>query len=288
MDITVFLRSRHGVATTAALYGAGFSKRALANAVSDGVVTRLHRGVYTVAGAAPDIVAAFRANAVITCVSAARFYRLWTLEDAESLHLSCGTGMKRHHVVHHGACTYPVHPYLPVAGVGDVLLHAMRCLPELEALVMVQSAVSQALLTTAFLRRKMTGNRNGKSRAVLDLVLPRADSLLEVLAHTHFTRAGLHVQMHVDVPGVGEVDCLINGCVMVEIDGATHFEPKQVKKDQYRNNAGIRGGLMPLHYYYADVVYNPQRMVDEVLAVLRNREAGRYGPLRYIAGPPPS
>lgn len=288
MDVSQFLVSRHGAARTETLRKAGFTRRALTKAVNDGAIARLHRGVYISADADPDVVAAFRADGLLTCVSAARFYGLWILENAEQLHLSCSTGLARRRVVHHGACTHPVHPYLPVAGVGDVLLHAMRCLPELEALVMVQSAVSRALLSTGFLRRKLPGNRNGKVRAVLDLVLPRADSLLEVLAHTHFTRAGLQVQMHVDVPGVGEVDCLVNGRVMVELDGATHFEPKQVKKDQYRNNAGLRGGLIPLRYYYADVVYNPQRMVDEVLDALRNWEDGRYSPFRYIASPPPS
>ncbi|MFJ4261334.1 endonuclease domain-containing protein [Paenarthrobacter nicotinovorans] len=164
----------------------------------------------------------------------------------------------------------------------------MRCLPELESLVMVQSAVSQALLTTEFLEKKMGGNRNGKARAILNLVLPRADSPLEVLAHTHFTRAGLRVKMHADIPEVGEVDCLIEDCVIVELDGGTHFKPKQVKKDWYRSNAALRSGLMSLHYYYEDVVHRPQKMVHEVLAVLRNRETGRYGPFRYIAGPPPS
>lgn len=288
MDIVDFLRSRHGVATTKTLYTAGFSRRALSKAVGSGRVARLHRGVYVSKGADPDVVAAFRANGKLTCVSAARFYGLWTLHDVADLHLSCGTGLARRHIVHHGQCIHPDHPYLPVAGVADVLLHALRCRPELEALVMVQGAVSQALLGPDFLRSKLPGNRNGRLRAIVDLVLPRADSLLEVLAHTHFTRAGLKVQMHVDVPGLGEVDCLIEDCLIVELDGETHFEAKQVKKDHYRDNASIRGGRLSLHYYYADVVYHPQRMVDEVLEVLANREAGRFGPFRYIAGPPPS
>ncbi|MFJ4266022.1 DUF559 domain-containing protein [Paenarthrobacter nicotinovorans] len=288
MDIVEFLGSRDGAATAKSLYAAGFTRRDLAKAISGGAVFRLHRGVYVSRKAAPDVVAAFRANGKLTCVSAARFYRLWTLNSDKDLHLSCGTGLARHRVVHHGQCIHPGHLYLPVAGVGDVLLHAMRCLPELESLVMVQSAVSQALLTTEFLEKKMGGNRNGKARAILNLVLPRADSLLEVLAHTHFTRAGLRVKMHADIPKVGEVDCLIEDCVIVELDGGTHFKPKQVKKDWYRSNAALRSGFMSLHYYYEDVVYRPQKMVDEVLAVLRNRETGRYGPFRYIAGPPPS
>nr|WP_309074007.1 type IV toxin-antitoxin system AbiEi family antitoxin domain-containing protein [Paenarthrobacter sp.] len=281
MDITQFLASRLGAATTDSLRRAGFTRRAVAGALKTGVIHRLHRGVYTSRASDPDVVAAFRADGLLTCISAARFYRLWTLEDARSLHLSCCTGQARHGVVHHGACLHPVHSYLPIAGVADVLIHALRCLPELEALVMVQSAVSQALLSTDFLRSKLPGNRNGKIRGILDLVLPRADSLLEILAHTHFTRAGLRVQMHVELPGVGEVDCLVNECLIVELDGGTHLEGKQVKKDHYRNNAAMRGGLLSLHYYYADVVHHPERMVAEVVAVLFNREVGRFAPARY-------
>nr|WP_223934196.1 type IV toxin-antitoxin system AbiEi family antitoxin domain-containing protein [Arthrobacter sp. StoSoilB5] len=289
MDFNEFLRRRYGAATTGALERAGFPRRAVERAVLDGTILRLHRGVYVSKDADLEIVAAFRANGRLTCISAARFYRLWTLSVPEQLHLSCGTGRPRHRVVHHGDCLHPVHPYLPVAGVADVLLHALRCRPELEAVVLVQSAVSQALLTTDFLRSKLPGNRNGKLRAILDLVLPRADSLLEVLAHTHFVRAGLRVRMHVELPGVGEVDCLINECLIVELDGRTHLEGKQVRKDQYRNNAGVRGGLLTLHYYYVDVVHHPQRMVEEVLTVLLNREVGRYAPARYAPGwVPPS
>ncbi|UXM90716.1 type IV toxin-antitoxin system AbiEi family antitoxin domain-containing protein [Paenarthrobacter sp. JL.01a] len=279
MDLMEYVRFRHGTARTADLRRAGFSERMLAAAVAKGSLRRIKRGVYTAPGADQAVLGAFHSNGRLTCISAARFHRLWTLKPPpEELHVSCGNGIPRTGVVDHAPCTHPPHPHLPVAGVADVLLHALRCLPELEALVLVQSAVSQALLSPAFLNSKLPGKRNGRARAVLDLVIPRADSLLEVLAHTHFVRAGVSVQMHVDIPGVGEVDCLINGCLIVELDGGTHVEGKQVKKDQYRNNASLRGGLLVLRYYYADVVHRPERMVAEVLDVLKMRENGRYGP----------
>ncbi len=87
-------------------------------------------------------------------------------------------------------CPHPPHPWLPVAGLADVLIHALRCLPEVEALVMVQCAAQRGDITVEFLRRKLPGNRNARARAVLDLI-PRADSILEVLANYHFLRAGL-------------------------------------------------------------------------------------------------
>lgn len=289
MDPMHFLRTRGGVARTAALRKAGITKSTLAKMVQDGSLTTLRRGIYAMADAEPDIVAAFRANGILTCASARRFYRLWELSKPRGLHLSCGNGLIQPGILDHAQGTHPRHPYLPVAGLADVLLHSLRCLPELEALVMVQSAVSSGLITTTFLGQKLPGNRNGKARAVLDLALPRADSLLEVLAHTHFVRAGLRVRMHVDLPGVGEVDCLINDCLVVELDGSTHLEPRQARKDQYRNNASIKGGLLTLRYYYADVVHRPEEMVNEVISVLRKREFGGFAPARYAPGwVPPS
>jgi very-short-patch-repair endonuclease len=121
---------------------------------------------------------------------------------------------------------------------------------------------------------------------VLDFVLPRADSVLEVLAHSHFVRAGLRVRMHVEVAGVGEVDCLINECLVVELDGRTHFEARQVKKDRYRDNASVKGGFLALRYYYEDVVYRPEEMVNEILTVLRAREFGQFAPVRLRNGAP--
>lgn len=292
MNAAQFLRRRGGVARTAQLLSAGFSRSELVEGVRGGELKLLRRGIFMVDGADPEIVGAFRANGVLTCVSASRFYNLWQLHRLKDdrgpqvLHLSCGNGIPRLSVVDHAACSHPRHPYLPVAGLADVLIHALRCLPELEALVMVQSAVSHGLITPGFLRDKLMGNRNGAARAVLDLVVPRADSLIEVLAHTHFIRAGLRVRMHVELAEVGEVDCLINECLVVELDGRTHLEPRQVKKDRYRDNATVGGGLLALRYYYEDVVYRPEEMVKEILAVLRHRETGRFAPLRLRNGTP--
>jgi very-short-patch-repair endonuclease len=211
-------------------------------------------------------------------VSAAPFYSLWALHPPGEVHLSCGNGVPKPGIIDHAPCGHPTQPGFPVAGLADVLLHALRCLPELEALALVQSATGRGEISADFLRDKLIGNRNGRARAVLGLLIPRSDSVLEVLAHTHFVRAGLKVRMHVPLPGVGEVDCLVEECLVVELDGSTHFEPRQVKKDHRRNNAGMRGGFLTLRYYYDDVVYHPEAMVEEVRAVLQLRALGRFAP----------
>jgi len=278
MDLFTFLRPRGGAAKRSQLVAAGFQRAQLEAAVAGGLLFRPLRGVYATTTADDGVLAAFRSNGRLTCISAAAYYNLWALHPAQALHLSCGNGVPKAGVVDHSSCAHPKHPSLPVAGLADVLLHALRCLPELDALVMVQCAAQRGDITAEFLRKKLPGKRNGRARAVLDLLIPRADSLLEILAHTHFVRAGLNVRMHVELPGVGEVDCLVDDWLVVELDGASHFEPRQIKKDHRRSRASILGGRLTLRYYYDDVVHHPQAMVEEIRAVLRLHADGGFAP----------
>ncbi|MDP9890246.1 hypothetical protein [Pseudarthrobacter enclensis] len=118
----------------------------------------------------------------------------------------------------------------------------MRCLPFPESLVMVECAVSRGEMTLDFLRPRLPGNRNGKARGVLRWVDSRADPLLETLARTYFRQAGLHVQAQVYLDRVGYVDLLLDGWLVVELDGRHHAEWKQVQKDHRRNNESVLQG----------------------------------------------
>ena len=275
VDITDYLQRRGGVARTSHLEKAGFGRAAVRTAVASGRIVKSSRGVYAIPTANP-LLQAMNQGGLLTCVSAAPIYGLWTLKSESALHICRSHPVRTAGVVEHGRPKHPRHGWLPVVGLADVLLHSMRCLPELESLVLVQSATGRGDISLEFLYASCRGKRNGRARKLLDLVIPRADSVLEVLANTHFSRAGLRVRRHVLIPGVGEVDFLIEECLVVETDGSTHFEPRSVKKDQRRNNRSILGGYLVLRYYYEDVVYAPEAMVAEVLAVLELRRRGVF------------
>jgi very-short-patch-repair endonuclease len=136
---------------------------------------------------------------------------------------------------------------------------------------MVESALSQGRTTLDYLRQRLPGNRNGAARAVLELVDGSADSAIEVVARLLFRNQGIYTQTQVELPGIGRVDFLLEGFLIVEIDGSKHLEPAQVKKDRRRNNASTLTGYAVLRYGYQDVVHNPQRVIDEVWQVLRGR-----------------
>lgn len=278
MNVATFLTARGGTASTADLARAGFGRTQLNRALAEGAMVRIRRGHYGTPQDASAHRAARELGAKLTCVSAAPSYGLWTLVPAQRLHLWVGHRATPPCALAHGRCRHPQHPWLPVAGLADVLIHALHCLPELESLVMVQCAVGRGDVSLPFLRGKLGGNRNSRARSVLDLVIPRADSLLEVLANTAFRRAGLHVRRHVEIPGVGEVDFLVEDCLIVETDGKAHLEPRQVKKDRARNNASQVGGYLVLRFDYDLVVHHPEQMLAQVLAVLELRRRGGFQP----------
>lgn len=278
MNVASYLAARGGTATAAAFRQAGFSRHRITESLAGGDIVRLRPGHYGLPADTSDYRAARELRGLLTCLSAAPGYGLWTLVPARSLHLCPGHRSAPPGSVPHGRCRHPRHPWLPLAGLADVLVHALRCLPETEALVMTQCAVGRGDITLGFLRSRLPGNRNARARAVLDLVIPRADSLLEVLANRAFCRAGLQVSRHVDIPGVGEVDFLVEGCLVVETDGATHLESRQVKKDRRRNNATVLGGYLVLRFGYDDVVHHPERMVADVVRVLELWRGGAFRP----------
>ena len=51
-----------------------------------------------------------------------------------------------------------------------------------------------------------------------------AESMLETLARTYFRQAGISVETQVHIDGVGYVDLLLEGRLIVELDGRHHGE----------------------------------------------------------------
>ena len=158
-----------------------------------------------------------------------------------------------------------------MASLTDTLLHALRCLPATEAAVMVESALQQGRTTLDYLGQRLPGTRNGPARAVVKLVDGTADSAIEVVARLIFRGQGIYTQTQVQ-PAGDRIRRLPARRLPDRGDRrSTHLERAQVKKDRRRNNASTLTGYAVLRYGYHDVVYNPQKVIDEVWQVLRGR-----------------
>ena len=87
MNTADFLASRGGLANTADLGRAGFTRYRIGSAWAEGTIVRIRRGHYALPGEASALRGACEAGGVLTCVSAAPSYVLWTLLATSKLHL---------------------------------------------------------------------------------------------------------------------------------------------------------------------------------------------------------
>ncbi len=270
MDPVELVRKCGGAARIGQILAAGATEYSVRAAVSRGLLLRPHPGVVAVPLAESAVITARIQGGAMSCVSAARHHRLWVLHPPEGIHVSCPRGNPAPGVVIHRAAARK-YPYLPVTNLVQTLLDAVHCLPEPDALVLLQSAIGQGSTTAAFLRTKLTGNRNGRVRNLLSYTTPRADSVPEILARRILMDSGYRFESYVWIPGIGEVDFLVEGILILEVDGEHHREKRQFKKDRRRDNRAAVDGYRVLRFVYEDIVYKPQEVVRLIQAVLTGR-----------------
>lgn len=271
MDAIGLLRNWGRVAPTRRLTDLGVTKREIAKHIARGELLRVRPGVLALPNAPGDFLAAVGNNGLLTCASAAGHYGLWLLESPSSIHISC-LHARATQCVNHRMRTVPEHPYLPLVGLADVLIHALRCLPRDHAAVIVESALRQGETVRSFLRERLEGPRNGQARAALDAVTGCAESPLEVVTRLMFIDAGFDVETQVRIDGVGRVDFLLEGFLVVEVDGdAYHSSRRERIRDQRRNNMTISGGYLLLRYRYEDIMFDREGVLKQVRSVLAGR-----------------
>jgi very-short-patch-repair endonuclease len=267
------LNARGGAARRGELLDAGLSRHAIGSALASGRLLRPSRGIIALPDADPLVVRCLTTNSLLTCASAARQHGLWVLHDHEVVHLLRADGRFRSEraVVHRGSWERAA-PGSRISSLLDTVMHALLCLPDLEALVIVESALKQGL-SLERLESLLTGPRNSAARAVLRMVDRGADSLAETLAREHLRRAGLFVEPQVEVAGVGRMDHIVERCLDLEIDGKTHQKPESRYNDYVRDAAAQARRFATLRVAYADVVHRPDQLVRRVRSVVDARLA---------------
>ncbi len=270
MDIFEHLKQMGGVARTNQLLEAGFSKREVAELVDHGA-TQPRRGIFLAPGCDKELAAAVQLNARLTCASAAAHYGLWLRKPPDRLHLACnhghGAGFIRHRSVR-----FSGHPLLPVAGVEDVVLHSLGCLPPPASTALATSAIRLYGLPVELLKQQLCGDRSAPVlRALLELDL-RTESIVEVDAQHLFRTNGIGFEPQVFLPGIGRVDFLLNGFLIVEIDGfAFHSQRADMLRDRDRNNTSTVKGFAVLRYMPEHIWFNQERILADIRAALALR-----------------
>lgn len=261
MDLNEELRKRHGITKLSGLRHAELTPTMLPQSIGH------YRGwIYDKNSFTLDEVRAFVYNACISCVSAAQIYELPILmeERPQKTHLSVSYNRGMHPsklrrfddvCVHREQFVSDEERRTHVASIGTVLERVLVCMPLKVSLPMLDAARNRRLYDVSTLTIPPTGSRLPHLREALSLSSDRARSILETVARLQLIDMGLTPQVGVWIEGVGEVDMIILGFIVIEVDGwAFHSSKEQREKDLKRDRELLRRGYVVLRFTYDDVM----------------------------------
>lgn len=241
---------------------------------------RRYRGVVYLSDVISTVQAHAEAhNAVVTCVSAAREHGLPVLGqgDGGRTHLAVPhnrptrsssrgrPGAVSIHRERNRILTDPLRPWL--ADVPTTLARAIICLPLYEAVAMLDAAWFSGLWQPDDVIIPLRGPTSSVMRQAVVRSRRRARSILETFARLILEDAGIEVVEGVFIPGVGEVDMIVFGRLVLETDGwEFHCSPGQRALDLARDRRLVAAGYVVLRFDYHTVMDDPQHFVADVLA----------------------
>ncbi len=267
------------MARTREFYAWGASKLDLTDAVKAGVLLRPRRGIYALAGTGTGVLDALRRRGRLACLSAARQYGLWSLDNPptqehfwfDPLHsidlarMRAGRSGDAHHRDERIG-----EPDLLSVSVPHCLIQLAWCQGEEAFFVSLESALRQGLISRARLS-SLRGRLPRSFEWLLDFARSDADSGLESLLRLRLHRLGISVATQVQIPGVGRVDFVIGDCLIVEADGELNHAGAKRHKDLERDAHAMIQGYVTLRFDYAQIVHEWPLVEAAILAALARR-----------------
>lgn len=157
----------------------------------------------------------------------------------------------------------------------DALAQVVDCQPEHIVIAVLDSA-----LYTGRLGRDDLGTIESwigrERRSILQHLDPAAQSGTESIVRTVLRRAGLDVRTQAAFPGVGFVDLLVGGRVVVEVDSEQwHAKPEHQRRDYVRDLELTARGAIVVRVNYLQALHDHDGILRAVLAALATARGER-------------
>jgi very-short-patch-repair endonuclease len=270
------------VLTRRELLSRGANVTQLAASVHDGSLIRIRRGYYGGSDLEIDVQRAVRVGGRLSCTSELRRRGVWTLRDDE-VHVQIAPNAARlrdrddrlrpvrfeepgcrihwRDLIHRGA---EDHAHV---GLVDALLTVALCRPEREALAALDSALHQRLISRAELGL-IAAELPVSRRRLIEWADARIESGIETFIVYLCRVMGLRVEIQPVVAGVGRGDAKIEGVLIIEADSHEFHDAEVTARDRRRDAGYVRAGYTPLHFRFAQIVYEPRDVAETILAAL--------------------
>lgn len=268
------------VVSRAELYAEGWTWRRIERAVAAGSLCRARRDAYLPGEVDAQTRAAAEVGGQLTCLSELARRGVFVLATG-GLHVRVHPRRGRRR---------PVHPDARVHWSGDglrrtanaplveALAAAARCQGPMETIASLDSALHRRLIDEDDLAEifRRLPRRYRALRAFLDR---SAEAGSESIVRILLRKMGCRVECQVQIAGVGRVDLLVDGWLIVECDSEAHHASwAQQKEDRRRDQAAAALGYVTYRPIAEDIFWHR----DRVLAAVRGlrgstRAARRHG-----------
>lgn len=241
------------------LVARGMSSQAITRAVKAQELVRVRRGHYALPDTPRQIVEAVRVGGRIACVSwlsllGAFVHLVPTLHVQMTPHMS-RTRQRRpdEASVHWGRCSRVGLPH--AVSVWDAVRQAVRCQSPRAAIATLDSVLHLGLLT----RRELDGifeELPKRFGVLLGLVDGAAESGPETFMRLNLRALGVRFETQVPIPGVGRVDFVVEGWLIIECDSRAFHEgwDSQVR-DRRRDLAAAQLGYITVRPLASDILW---------------------------------
>lgn len=248
---------------------------AVRRAVAHGAIRRLRRDLYVSPDMPDALQAALAVGGSLSCTSALTLSGAWR-PPRSGLHIAVPRTASRLGRPPFGATDLTVHWSAdevsgPCSSVEVALRHALMCQPRPAVIAIADSALRLGLAGLSVLE-SVNGTVPAKYRLNLDDLDPGAESGIESIARVALRGAGLAVASQVNLAGIGRVDLLVEGRVIVEVDGREWHRGEQ-ERDYRRDLESLRRGFHVVRVDYAHVVDH----IELVVAAVTRAASARSG-----------
>lgn len=267
------------------LLAAGMRPKQITRAVREGALLRLRRDRYM---SAPygSIDRAVRVGGRLACVSLLALLGVFVF-DASRLHVHLERSMSRLRAPDCGTralrtsdrAMVALHWWrlrgdrvsLGVVSVPDALAQAVRCQDVRSAVATVDSILHLGILTSVEVRDVFAA-LPARYGIIQRLVDPSAESGTETFMRLILRQLGLRYETQVEISGVGRVDFLVEGWLIIECDSKAHHEgwDKQ-RSDRRRDLAAARRGFTTLRPLAEDLLYDRAPVMEAVRGLVAAR-----------------
>lgn len=274
------------VFSRADLLDSGMTRRGITTAVSEGALIRARRDRYLRPDVPAELIEAVRVGGLLTCVSLLSLLEVFVF-DGSLLHVHMSRGASRMRSRESRWRPLPAgmaarrailhwHPLIADATDGavnviDALVHAVRCQQPRHAVATLDSALNRGVICKEDLE-EVFASLPRRYQGLRGLIDGRAESGTETLVRLMAKMIGFAVDLQVHFDGVGDVDLVLDGWLVVECDSrGFHSDWKQRLKDYERDKRLAQRGFCVLRLTAADILYRP----ESVVAALRGLRESR-------------